>query len=91
MQSKPVDATTFAGNVAVTSGSINATVGIRRREMIPVFAFNDVNVKIAMPVASDPVPDVVGHAMCGFTGPGTRWPPPIGAFTYVMKSAGWVA
>src|SRR5207244_8804742 len=45
MQSKPVDATTFGGNVAVTSGSINAIVGMRRREMIPVFAFNDVNVR----------------------------------------------
>ena len=88
MQSKPVAATTFDGSVLVTSGSMSAIVGIKRREMIPVFAFSDVSVKIAIPVASEPVPDVVGHAICGFTGPGTRWPPPIGAFTYVMKSAG---
>ena len=37
--------------------------------------------KMAIPVVSDPVPDVVGQAMCGFTGPGTFCPPPIGAFT----------
>ena len=91
MQSKPVDATTFAGSVRVTSGSTSAIVGISRREMMPVFALIDVSVKIEMPVVSDPVPDVVGHAMCGFTGPGTRWPAPIGALTYVMNSAGWLA
>ena len=66
MQSKPVDATTFDGSVRVTSGSTSATVGISRREMIPVFAFSDDSVKIAMPVVSEPVPIVVGHAMCGF-------------------------
>jgi hypothetical protein len=38
-------------------------------------------VKIAMPVVSEPVADVVGHAMCGFNAPGTRYPAPIGAFT----------
>ena len=26
---------------------------------------------MAMPVTSLPVPDVVGHAMCGASGPGT--------------------
>ena len=59
--------------------------------MIPVFAFIDCRLKMAMPVVSDPVPDVVGQAMCGLTGPGTFCPAPIGAFTYVMKSAGWLA
>ena len=49
--------------------------------MIPVFAFSARRLKIAMPVVSEPVPEVVGQAMCGFTGPGTFWPPPIGAFT----------
>ena len=91
MQSKPVAATTFAGSVRVTSGSTSATVGISRREMMPVFAFSADSVKIAMPVVSEPVPDVVGHAMCGLSGPGARWPAPIGAFTYVMNSAGCVA
>ena len=91
MQSKPLAATTLRGNVAVTSGSINATVGINRREMIPVLALISVRLKIAMPVVSEPVPEVVGHAICGLSAPGTLWPPPIGAFTYVMKSAGCVA
>ena len=39
------------------------------------------SVKIAMPVVSEPVPAVVGQAMCGRTAPGTRRPSPIGAFT----------
>ena len=65
MQSKPVAATTFAGSVRVTSGSTSATSGISRREMMPVFALSAVSVKIEMPVVSEPVPDVVGHAMCG--------------------------
>ena len=56
--------------------------------MMPVLALSERRLKIAMPVVSDPVPDVVGHAMCGLTGPGTFCPPPIGAFTYVMNSAG---
>ena len=91
MQSKPVAATALRGSVAATVGSISATSGMSRREMMPVFAFNERRLKIAMPVVSDPVPDVVGQAMCGFTRPGTRCPPPIGAFTYVMNSAGCVA
>jgi hypothetical protein len=33
-----------------------------------------------MPVHSLPVPLVVGHAMCGLSGPGTGAPPPIGGF-----------
>ena len=72
MQSKPVDATTFDGSVRVTSGSTSAIVGISRREMMPVFAFSDDSVKIAIPVVSEPVPIVVGQAMCGLSGPGTR-------------------
>ena len=72
MQSKPVAAIAVGGSECVTSGSISAIVGISRREMMPVFAFSDCSAKIAMPVVSEPVPDVVGHAMCGFTGPGTR-------------------
>jgi len=90
MQSKPVAATIFAGSVLVTSGSIRATVGISRREMMPVFAFIDCRLKMEMPMVSEPVPEVVGQAMCGLTcsEPGTFWPAPMGALTYVMKSAG---
>ncbi len=81
MQSKPVAAIAYFGSVAVTVGSISATSGISRREMMPVFAFSERRLKIAIPVVSEPVPEVVGHAMCGLTGPGTFCPPPIGAFT----------
>ncbi len=81
MQSKPVAATAFFGSDAATVGSISATSGIRRREMMPVLALSERRLKIAMPVVSEPVPEVVGQAMCGFTGPGTFCPPPIGAFT----------
>ncbi len=81
MQSKPLDATTFRGKVAVTFGSISATVGIRRREMMPVLALISVRLKIEMPVISEPVPDVVGQAMCGRSAPGTRCPAPMGALT----------
>ena len=81
MQSKPVAATTFFGKVSVTVASTNATVGIKRREMMPVFALISVRLKIAMPVVSDPVPEVVGQAMCGLTGRGTFCPAPMGAFT----------
>ena len=81
MQSKPVAATAFFGSVAVTVGSISATSGIRRREMMPVLALSERRAKIAMPVVSDPVPDVVGHAMCGLTVRAPSAPPPIGAFT----------
>jgi hypothetical protein len=81
MQSKPVAAIANFGSVAVTVGSISAMSGINRREMMPVFAFSARRLKIAMPVVSEPVPEVVGQAMCGFTGPGTFRPPPIGAFT----------
>ncbi len=88
MQSNPLAATALRGRLAVTSGSMSAIVGISRREMMPVFALIERRLKIAIPVVSDPVPDVVGQAMCGFTGPGTRCPAPMGAFTYVMKSAG---
>jgi hypothetical protein len=81
MQSKSVAATAFLGSVAVTAGSISAMSGMSRRDRMPVFALIAESVKIAMPVVSDPVPAVVGHAMCGFTRPGTFCPAPIGAFT----------
>jgi hypothetical protein len=63
MQSKPLAATTFLGKLVVTVGSISATVGIIRREMMPVLALISVRLKMAMPVVSDQVPEVVGQAM----------------------------
>ena len=81
MQSNPVAATAFFGSDTVTSGSISATVGMSRREMMPVLALIERRLKIAMPVVSEPVPEVVGHAICGSTAPGTFCPAPIGAFT----------
>ena len=45
---------------------------------MPVFADSESRSKIAMPVTSLPVPAVVGQAMCGFSGPGTGLPSPIG-------------
>ena len=48
---------------------------------IPVFASNSSRSKIATPVVSLPVPDVVGIAIRGFSGPGTGRPSPMGAFT----------
>jgi hypothetical protein len=40
-------------------------------------------------VASEPVPDVVGIARCGSSGPGGRRPAPTGALTYSITGAGW--
>jgi hypothetical protein len=70
-----------AGRVRVTSGSIRPVVGLSHRDWMPVFALSESRSKIAMPVASDHVPEVVGHAICGFNGPGTGRPSPTGALT----------
>ena len=58
---------------------------------MPVFASISRKSNIATPVVSLPVPEVVGMAISGFSGPGTGLPSPIGAFTYARKSAGHVA
>jgi hypothetical protein len=58
---------------------------------MPVLACISVRSKIATPVVSLPVPAVVGIATIGLRGPGTGAPLPIGAFTYVSRSAGCVA
>jgi len=55
------------------------SIGRRRRDAIPVFTSCASKSKIAMPVHSLPVPDVVGQAMCGASGPGTAAPSPSGA------------
>jgi hypothetical protein len=57
-------------------------------EAMPVLADIDSRSKIAMPVTSLPVPEVVGQAMCGVRGPGTDVPSPTGGLTYDRNSAG---
>ena len=79
--SNPLAATTPAGNVAVTSASITARVGRRRFEAMPVLAPSATTSHTAMPVSSLPVPEVVGHATCGGSAPGTASPWPTGRFT----------
>ena len=48
---------------------------------MPVLASISSRSKTAMPVHSDAVPKVVGHAIWGFNGPGTGFASPIGALT----------
>ena len=86
--SKPLAATTIAGSVRVHVGSMSASVGRRRREAMPVLTLSVRSSKTAMPVHSLPVPQVVGQAMCGGSGPGTGVPSPTGALTYARSSAG---
>ncbi len=40
------------------------------------------------PVTSEPVPDVVGQAIWGSTGPGTGTPSPTGGAKYLVRLAG---
>ena len=87
----PLAATTMAGSVAVVRGSTIASLGRSRGDAMPVFAWCSSQSKIAMPVTSLPVPEVVGHAMCGASGPGIGRPSPSGALTYVRSGAGCVA
>ena len=87
--SKPLAATTAAGSVAVTSGSMTARVGRSRREAMAVFAWRATRSKTAMPVHSLPVPQVVGQAMWGFNFPGIGFARPIGALMYAISSSGY--
>ena len=86
--SMPDAATTAAGSVCVTRGSTSASVGRKRGDAMPVFTSSASQSKIAMPVTSLPVPDVVGHPMCGASGPGTARASPTGALTYARSGAG---
>src|SRR5581483_6447939 len=63
--SMPLAATTLAGRVWVTRGSTIASLGRNFGDAMPVLAWWASQSKIAIPVTSLPVPDVVGHAMCG--------------------------
>ena len=79
--SMPVDAVTPGGHDTVSVGSTIASEGRRYPCEIPVFVPRRGKSMIATVVTSDPVPDVVGKATTGRTGPGTGRPAPIGAFT----------
>jgi len=79
--SNPLQATTAEGNVRVASGSTTPSVGRSRRDEIPVLMSCASKSKIAIPVHSLPVPEVVGQAMCGASGPGTGAASPYGALT----------
>ena len=85
-----MEAATAGGKVRVFSGSSSPSVGFRFRSAIPVLACISIRSKMATPVVSLPVPAVVGTANRGFSGPGIGRPWPIGGFTYVRKSAGYV-
>ena len=79
--SSPLHATTSPGKLSVQSGSMSASVGRSAGDAMPVFASIARRSKIAIPVTSLPVPEVVGHAMCGVSGPGTGSPSPTGLLT----------
>ena len=79
--SNPVEATTPAGRVRVVSGSMSAKVGLRYFDEMPVFTCSFTKSKTVTLVVSLPVPDVVGHAIWGFNGPGTGLAKPMGALT----------
>ena len=63
------------------NGAIKQPMTRNAGEAMPVLAAMESRSKIAMPVTSLPVPDVVGQAMCGLSGPGTGAPAPTGALT----------
>ena len=77
----PVDAVTPAGHETVSAGSTIASAGRRYWCEMPVFVPSRGKSMIATVVTSEPVPDVVGSATIGRTGPGTARPAPIGALT----------
>ena len=70
--SMPVDAVTPGGHETVRDGSTIASDGRRWRCEIPVFVPRRGKSTTATVVTSDPVPDVVGSATTGRTGPGHR-------------------
>ena len=88
--SKPDAATTPPGSDSVVVGSTIASEGLSSGDAMPVFKPTDLRSTIVMPVVSLPVPQVVGHAMCGFSLPGIGLALPIGALMYAMRSSGYV-
>jgi len=79
--SMPTAAVTPGGHDTVSSGSTIASDGRRYWCETPVFVPSRGKSTTATVVTSEPVPDVVGKATSGRTGPGTGFPRPIGAFT----------
>ena len=82
-------AVTPGGHDVVSSGSTTARLGWRKRWEIPVFVPRLGKSTIATVVTSEPVPDVVGSASTGRSGPGTGRPPPSGALTQSRRSPPW--
>lgn len=71
----------------VFRGSHIPNVGLRARWAMPVFAFLATRSKMAVPVVSLPVPDVVGTAIKGRRALVMGRPRPKGAFTKSRNSA----
>ena len=63
---------------SIASGELRLLGYVPDEQLVALMARS---AKIAMPVVSEPVPEVVGHAICGLTAPGTFCPAPIGALT----------
>jgi len=70
--SAPDPAVSIGGHVRVSSGSQSATAGIRYGLEMPTFTARSGSANTATGVTSEPVPAVVGMAMTGMIGPGTR-------------------
>ena len=69
------------GSVRLLSGSTTPIAGRSALCANPVLARISKKSNMDTPVVSDPVPEVVGTAMCGLSGPGTGAPSPMGALT----------
>src|SRR3954464_13262069 len=76
--SSPLDAATSDGIVRASSGSTMAWLGRRQRRLMPVLTLWSGMSSTATVVASEPVPEVVGMARCGFRTPAGLRPSPIG-------------
>ena len=70
----PIDAVTPGGHETVRAGSTIASAGRRCWCETPVFVPSRGKSTIATVVTSEPVPEVVGSATSGSTGPGTGRP-----------------
>jgi len=76
--SAPAAAVTSGGALKVLSGSTTPSAGRSSRCDTPAFTFWSITCVTATAVVSLPVPEVVGTAMSGRTGPGTATPLPTG-------------
>ena len=75
----PLAAVIDAGRPSVSSGSQSAIFGRRNGCAIPVLTLSLGRSRTATAVTSEPVPDVVGTATTGISGPGGTRAPPSGA------------